>query len=393
MLVVGPNRTFMEYVSHVLPALGEASVEQRAVGELVDGVAPKLARPADVARLKADAAAGGRARARGRATPAARAGGTRRAARGRVRSCQGARARSPSWSGDRGSEHGTTRRRARALPHGRCCARFYEEYGARTAGAARPRLRGGRAGAAVEGLPRPRSSSARGRPSTPERLVRSLLSSRAFWPRRLTASSTRTSSGCCGARGGWSDADVPLLDEAHALVGAPPRAYGHVIVDEAQDLTPMQLRMIARRAPCGAMTILGDVAQATGPVAYARWEDVLPHLPRRRRGGGRGAPPRLPRAARDHGAGAAAARRDRARTSSRRSRTAPARPQPSAAAWAEDELLRRRTARRRGSRRGRLLALIVPDELVEPALAHGAPSTSDPAADSARGRRASSSTT
>ena len=41
-----------------------------------------------------------------------------------------------------------------------------------------------------------------------------------------------------------------------------------MIVDEAQDLTPMQLRMIARRARDGALTILGDVAQATGAVRY-----------------------------------------------------------------------------------------------------------------------------
>jgi DNA helicase IV len=53
-----------------------------------------------------------------------------------------------------------------------------------------------------------------------------------------------------------------------------------VIVDEAQDLTPMQLRMIARRARDGSLTILGDVAQATGAVRWRRWEDVLPHLPR-----------------------------------------------------------------------------------------------------------------
>jgi DNA helicase IV len=53
-----------------------------------------------------------------------------------------------------------------------------------------------------------------------------------------------------------------------------------VIVDEAQDLTPMQLRMVARRAREGALTILGDVAQATGAVRYPRWDDVLPHLPR-----------------------------------------------------------------------------------------------------------------
>jgi DNA helicase IV len=52
-----------------------------------------------------------------------------------------------------------------------------------------------------------------------------------------------------------------------------------VIVDEAQDLTPMQLRMIARRARGGSLTILGDVAQATGPVRWAAWGDVLPHLP------------------------------------------------------------------------------------------------------------------
>lgn len=42
----------------------------------------------------------------------------------------------------------------------------------------------------------------------------------------------------------------------------------------------MQLRMIARRARDGALTILGDVAQGTGPVTYAGWDDVLPHLPR-----------------------------------------------------------------------------------------------------------------
>ncbi|HEV2902295.1 MAG TPA: 3'-5' exonuclease, partial [Gaiellaceae bacterium] len=77
---------------------------------------------------------------------------------------------------------------------------------------------------------------------------------------------------------GWSDADLALLDEAHALVGTPPRSYGHVIVDEAQDLTPMQLRMIGRRG-AGSFTILGDIAQATGPLPYRSWSEVLPYLP------------------------------------------------------------------------------------------------------------------
>ena len=51
-----------------------------------------------------------------------------------------------------------------------------------------------------------------------------------------------------------------------------------MIVDEAQDLTPMQLRMIGRRAAHG-FTVLGDVAQATGPVSYGHWDDLLPNLP------------------------------------------------------------------------------------------------------------------
>jgi DNA helicase IV len=78
---------------------------------------------------------------------------------------------------------------------------------------------------------------------------------------------------------GWSDGDVALLDEARALLDEAPHTYGHVIVDEAQDLTPMQLRMIARRARDGSLTILGDVAQGTGAVQYRRWEELLPSLP------------------------------------------------------------------------------------------------------------------
>jgi DNA helicase IV len=52
-----------------------------------------------------------------------------------------------------------------------------------------------------------------------------------------------------------------------------------VIVDEAQDLSPMQLLAISRRAIDGSLTILGDVAQATGPVVYRRWEELEPYLP------------------------------------------------------------------------------------------------------------------
>jgi len=60
------------------------------------------------------------------------------------------------------------------------------------------------------------------------------------------------------------------------------RTYGHVLADEAQDLSPMQLRMLARRCPGGSMTLVGDLGQASGPWAPAAWDDVLGHLPVRR---------------------------------------------------------------------------------------------------------------
>jgi len=115
----------------------------------------------------------------------------------------------------------------------------------------------------------------------PDRLVRRLLTSRTALAEAAEGILDPAEQKLLLRRGdGWTDGDVALLDEARTLLAASPRAYGHVIVDEAQDLNPMQLRMIARRAREGALTILGDVAQATGAVRYSAWDDVLPHLPR-----------------------------------------------------------------------------------------------------------------
>ncbi len=60
-----------------------------------------------------------------------------------------------------------------------------------------------------------------------------------------------------------------------------PRTFGHVIVDEAQDLTAMQWRMLARRCPSGSMTIVGDFGQASRPGVLAGWDEVLRELPDR----------------------------------------------------------------------------------------------------------------
>jgi DNA helicase IV len=88
----------------------------------------------------------------------------------------------------------------------------------------------------------------------------------------------------------WTNDDVPLLDEARSRLGARPgrkeedevRTYGHIVVDEAQDLSPMQLRLITRRSLNGSMTVVGDIAQSTGAWAHADWDEVLDHLPEKK---------------------------------------------------------------------------------------------------------------
>jgi DNA helicase IV len=76
----------------------------------------------------------------------------------------------------------------------------------------------------------------------------------------------------------WTAADLVLVDEAEAVADGVRRTYGHIVVDEAQDLTAMELRVLARRCPRHSMTVLGDLAQATRPGAQRSWDDVLVHL-------------------------------------------------------------------------------------------------------------------
>ncbi|MEH1099106.1 HelD family protein [Micromonospora sp. CPCC 205561] len=75
----------------------------------------------------------------------------------------------------------------------------------------------------------------------------------------------------------WTAADAVLIDEAAGLIERPG-GFGHVVVDEAQDLSPMQCRVIARRSEHGSVTLLGDLAQGTAPWATADWRESLRHL-------------------------------------------------------------------------------------------------------------------
>jgi DNA helicase IV len=89
----------------------------------------------------------------------------------------------------------------------------------------------------------------------------------AFWPQGLATSPVPVTGPASG-----SDDEI--------------RSFGHIVVDEVQDLSPMQLRMLARRSLSGSMTVVGDIAQATGPWAPQGWDDVTRHLSPQR-------PPRL----------------------------------------------------------------------------------------------------
>ncbi|WP_430781009.1 HelD family protein [Actinoplanes sp. G11-F43] len=75
----------------------------------------------------------------------------------------------------------------------------------------------------------------------------------------------------------FSAADLVLVDEAAGLLEREA-SFGHVVVDEAQDLSPMQARAIARRSEHGSITLLGDLAQGTAPWATTDWRDILGHL-------------------------------------------------------------------------------------------------------------------
>ncbi|MFD9032914.1 HelD family protein [Streptomyces sp. NPDC059567] len=75
----------------------------------------------------------------------------------------------------------------------------------------------------------------------------------------------------------WSAADAVLIDEAKDLVERT-HSLGHVVLDEAQDLSPMQYRAVGRRCTTGSATILGDLAQGTTPWATESWAQALGHL-------------------------------------------------------------------------------------------------------------------
>ncbi len=256
VLVVGPNRTFIEYVAHVLPSLGEASVVQRAVGDLREATVATGRDEPEVERAKGAAAMAALLRDTvdaHRCEPEAELEAMLGVNYVRVPLVRVRELLDEAWT-EAASWHARRERLRMSLLRA-----FYREYG-RKLGASGTRSFEELEKALATGGYLKRFVDRILPPLVPERVLTEAL-------------------GLSRRPRSWTEADIALLDELDELIHGRPKTYGHVVVDEAQDLTPMQLRMVARRAATGWLTLLGDVAQATGPVAYERWDEVLEHLP------------------------------------------------------------------------------------------------------------------
>lgn len=303
MLVIGPNPLFLRYIDQVLPALGESGVELRTVDGLIDGVRARAVDSRESARVKSDfrmiefVARAARDRQRPlRHDVTIPVGPYRLVLRETATREVVAAARR------RAGTHNQRRRTVERL----VSRRLYHEY---------------RAAARATG---------HARSITPRDLTRELHHERAFrdaldrmWPVLSPQELLHDLFGApplvaLAGRGllsadeqavlhrprssrledvAWTSADLALLDEASVHLG-PLQAsragadgeepvddrpvYGHIVVDEVQDLSPIQLRMVGRGSLNGSLTLVGDLAQATGPWAPVAWDDILAHLPTKR---------------------------------------------------------------------------------------------------------------
>ncbi|GAA2691741.1 AAA family ATPase [Streptomyces lunalinharesii] len=276
-LVIGPNRSFLQYIEQVLPALGELEVKQATIDDLVGHVAVHGADEAPAAMVKGDARM---------------AEVLRRAVRSHVTLPQepcmvvrgSRRWRIPAYEleeivrelQDRDIRYGAARE---ALPQRIAHAVLVRMEQAGEAPDDRVQdavARNAAVKAAVKAI---------WPPVDPAKLVLRLLGDAEFLAAHadglLTDEEQKTILWAKPPRSAksakWSSADAVLIDEAMDLV-ARTHSLGHVVLDEAQDLSPMQYRAVGRRCTTGSATVLGDIAQGTTPWATDTWQQALAHL-------------------------------------------------------------------------------------------------------------------
>ncbi|MEU2771454.1 UvrD-helicase domain-containing protein [Streptomyces sp. NPDC007162] len=277
-LVIGPNRSFLHYIEQVLPALGELTVQQATVDDLVGRhVELRGTDDAAAAVIKGDARM---------------AEVLRRAVYAHVTMptepvvvVRGSRRwRVPAYELedivrellDRGIRYGAARE---ALPQRIAHAVLVQME--RSGEAPDDRVQDSVArNAAVKAAVKQVWP-----PVDPAKLVLRLLTDTDFLAEHAagiltedeqkTIVWTRPVRSVKAAR--WSPADAVLIDETTDLVERT-HSLGHVVLDEAQDLSPMQYRAVGRRCTTGSATVLGDLAQGTTPWATRSWDEALAHL-------------------------------------------------------------------------------------------------------------------
>ncbi|MFJ7043904.1 HelD family protein [Streptomyces sp. NPDC101112] len=276
-LVIGPNRSFLHYIEQVLPALGELEVKQATVDDLVAHVEVRGTDEAAAAVVKGDARM---------------AEVLRRAVRSHVTLptepvvvVRGSRRwRVPAYELedivkellDRDIRYGAARD---ALPQRIAHAVLVQME--RSGEAPDDRVQD----AVARNTAVKAAVKAIWPPVDPAKLVLRLLADADFLAEHaqgvLTDDEQKTILWAKPARSvktaKWSAADAVLIDEATDLVQRT-HSLGHVVLDEAQDLSPMQYRAVGRRCTTGSATVLGDLAQGTTPWATRSWQEALSHL-------------------------------------------------------------------------------------------------------------------
>ncbi|WP_078910583.1 AAA family ATPase [Streptomyces sp. NRRL S-87] len=278
-LVIGPNRSFLHYIEQVLPALGELEVKQATVADLVarPGVEVRGEDPAEAAVIKGDARMAEvlRRAVRSHVTPPAEALMVVRGSR---------RWRIPAYE----LQEIVDELLARDIRYG--AAR--DALPQRIAHAVLVRME--QAGEA----PDDRVQDAVARNAAvkaavkaiwpvvdPAKLVLRLLSDPEFLAEHADGVLTEAEQELIRwakpfrsvKSAKWSAADAVLVDEVADLVERTA-SLGHVVLDEAQDLSPMQYRAVGRRCTTGSATVLGDLAQGTTPWATRSWAEALAQL-------------------------------------------------------------------------------------------------------------------
>jgi hypothetical protein len=287
VLVVGPNNAFLRYIEQVLPTLGEVDVEQTTVATLTARVQVRAEDRPEVAVLKGDVrlaevlrrALWGEIAKPADSVQVPLAGRRYRVPVERLKRYVDDLRRRARPSDDQQLLHYAAGRERLAMLLAEDARRQKEEAGGSpTDGETRKAARSAEVRAFCEEVWPARDAAGVvcdlwSDPARLARAARGILTddeqALLRWP--SPPRSARTAA--------WTAADAVLVDEVAGLLERTP-GFGHVVVDEAQDLSPMQCRAVARRLAAGSLTVLGDLAQATSPWSPTDWRETLKALGR-----------------------------------------------------------------------------------------------------------------